>query len=77
MSLEGGRYVSIKKSSSTPNEFKNIPSRISTLIFPISVVAKQMAVVLSRIYPLIVSKEISAKDFNGWEQMPVQVRESS
>jgi hypothetical protein len=45
--------------------------------FPISVVAKQMAAVLSRIYPLIVSKEISAKDFNGWEQMPVQVRESS
>ena len=46
-------------------------------IFPISVVAKQMAVVLSKIYQLIVSKEISAKDFNGWEQMPVQVRESS
>ena len=45
--------------------------------FSISVVAKQMAAVLSRIYPLIVLKEISAKDFNGWEQMPVQVRESS
>ena len=36
-----------------------------------------MAVVLSKIYQLIVSKEISAKDFNGWEQMPVQVRECS
>ena len=45
--------------------------------FSISVVAKQMAAVLSRIYPFIVSNEISAKDFNGWEQMPVQVRESS
>ena len=45
--------------------------------FSISVVAKQMAAVLSRIYPLIASKETSAKDFNGWEQMPVQVRESS
>ena len=44
--------------------------------FPISVVAKQMAAVLSRIY-LIVWNEISAKEFNGWEHMPVQVRVNS